>query len=155
MNKVITTSLRLPLFLVAWLISACSMQFISDFDLQSMQDMRRAAKMVDSFYIMLEEVPPEQRTYDNSKEAYAMIKAELNALKLSQEIRPLNELTTKQVQIAIDLWQEDISFHKKYDSMSDFVIGRHRSQFNRLFRAMIQGEQAKPSNQQNSNQPTP
>ena len=102
MNKVISTSLRLPIFLLAWLISACSMQFISDFDLQSMQDMQRVAKMVDSFYIMLEEVPAEERTYDNSKEGYARIKAELNALKLSQEIRPLNELTTKQVKIAID-----------------------------------------------------
>ena len=127
------------------------MQFISDFDLQSMQDMQRVAKMVDSFYIMLEEVPAEERTYDNSKEGYARIKAELNALKLSQEIRPLNELTTKQVKIAIDLWQEDINFHKKYDSMSDFVIGRHRSQFNRLFRSMIQGEQAKPDTRKPSN----
>ncbi len=146
MNKSIFKSLRMPVVLLSLILSACSMQFISDFDKQSMRDMQRVAKMVDGFYIRLEELPTDQRAYANSSESYAAIKAELNALKLSQEIRPLNELTTKQTQIAIDLWQEDIDSHKQFDSISDFIIQRHRSQFNRLFRSMIQGEQAKSKN---------
>lgn len=146
MKHIFTCSFRAAIILMGVLLSACSMQFISDYDEASIQDMRSVARMVDTFYVMLAEVPVEQRQYQNSAFEYSRIKVELNALKLSQEVRPMNELTARQVQIAIDLWQQDIDAHKAKNGISNFILNKHRKQFNRLFRSMILGEQSKPTN---------
>ena len=83
------------------------------------------------------------------------IDVELQALKTRQELRALNELTLKQVNITISLFKQDREQHKKQDTISNFLLKRHRKQYNRLFLAMIKGEEAKKipqSNQQPTNQ---
>lgn len=139
--------LRKPMHLLAALVmlclSACSMQFISDYDEESIAKMLDVAKQVDAFYLNLADVPTEARHYQASAAHYNQILVELNALKLSQEVRQLNELTVQQVDIAISLWQQDISAHRESDGISDFILNRHRQQFHRIFRSMILGERAK------------
>lgn len=130
------------------LLSGCALNLISDYDEQSLQDMERIAKQVDMFYAKLLYTPSEQRHYQNFNQDYITIEVELNALKTRQQIRELNELTFKQVQIAQNLWHQDMQQHKKNDGISDFIIKRHRKQFNRVFLAMIKGEQSKPISQQ-------
>jgi len=134
--------------LLLMLLSACSLNLISDYDEQSLQDMERIAKQVDMFYAKLLYTSSEQRDYQQFSSDYIHIEVELNALKTRQEIRELNELTLKQVLIAQNLWQQDMQRHKKNDGISDFIAKRHRQQFNRIFLAMIKGEQSKPTSQQ-------
>lgn len=124
--------------------SGCSMQIISEYDQVSMQNMQRIAKLVDEFYARLATQPLQSRPFEASEADYVRIEVELNALKLSQQVRELNDLTIKQVDIVIKLWLQDIEAHKKKDNVSNFIINRHRNQFNRTFLAMIKGEQSKP-----------
>jgi len=62
---------------------------------------------------------------------------------MQNQIRPLNEESTRQVQIVLKLWIDDRTSHKKNDSISDIIATLHRSQYNRLFIAIARGEEAK------------
>lgn len=135
--------------LSALLLSACSMNIISSYDKQSMAQMLDLAKQVDAFYLQLADQPGDARPYQDSSEAYNHILTELYGLRRSQTVRALNDLTVKQVDIAIELWQQDIAAHKQNDGISNFILQRHREQFDRVFLAMIQGESAKATNADN------
>ena len=125
-------------------LNACAINQISDYDAQSMNQMQLVAKKVDYFYAQVSYLPKANRTYQQSAKQYLEIEVDLNALKLRQQVRSTNELTLKQVEIAQTLWHEDRLSHQKKDTISDFIIKRHRQQFNRVFLAMITGEDSKP-----------
>jgi len=127
------------------LLNACALNQISDYDVRSMNQMQLVAKKVDYFYAQISYQPKEKRTYSQSAKQYLEIEVDLNALKLRQQARPTNELTLKQVEIAQTLWSEDRKSHQKKDTISDFIIKRHRQQFSRVFLAMIKGEESKPT----------
>jgi len=138
---------RILLFLkIAILISTlsgCALQMISSFDVKTEQQIMELAKQVDRFYTELQALPPEKRTFQFSKSIYLSIEVELAALHLRQQVRTLNDLTTKQVVIVQTLWQQDKSRHQQSDGISNFLVKRRKQQYQRLFLAMIRGEQAK------------
>jgi len=67
----------------------------------------------------------------------------LRSLLLQNKVRPLNEESVRQTEIAIELWLDDKENHKENNSVSDFIIKQHREQFSRIFTAMAIGESAK------------
>ncbi len=142
--KSIHLTKAIMLSIILLLLNACAINQISDYDQKSMDQMESVAMKVDYFFTELSYMPKTQRTYESSKSQYIDIDVELNALKLRQQIRTTNELTLKQVEIAQTLWREDRLSHQKKDTISDFIIKRHRKQFNRVFLAMITGEDSKP-----------
>ncbi|UAA37905.1 hypothetical protein KIH87_14555 [Paraneptunicella aestuarii] len=146
MKYLIKQPLRYAVLLMALLASACSMQIISDFDQVSFNKMMQVSSRIDGFYLRLMYLPKEERTYTQSDSQYIDIEVELNALRRMQQYRPMNELTLKQVDIAIDLWLQDKKAHQEKDTVSDFIIKRHREQFTQVFDAMITGELSKPIN---------
>ncbi len=137
--------LRLGLVLCLCLfMSACSMSFISDYDQASMDEMQLINKKIDRFFITMTYADPADRGYEKFKDAYLDIDVELNALRTMQSVRPMNDLTVKQVDILLDLWKQERAAHQKSKGLSNFIIKLHRSQYNRLLMAMIKGESAKP-----------
>ena len=126
------------------LMSGCALNLVSDYDQESLQSMELLAKKVDLFYAKLAMVSPKERGFKRFNQDYVAIDVDLNALLTRQKIRAVNELTTKQVVIAQNLWSQDMQLHKQRDTISDFIVKRHRQQFNRLFLAMIKGEESKP-----------
>jgi hypothetical protein len=137
--------LRLGLLLCLCLfMSACSMSFISDYDQASMNEMQLVNKKIDRFFITMTYADPADRGYEKFKAAYLDIDVELNALRTMQSVRPMNELTVKQVDILLNLWKQERAGHQKSNGLSNFIIKLHRSQYNRLLMAMIKGESAKP-----------
>ena len=127
------------------LLNACAINQVSDYDAQSLNQMQLVAKKVDYFYAQLSYLPKDKRTYQQSAKQYLEVEVDLNALKLRQQIRSTNELTLKQVEIAQALWSDDRKTHQKKNTISDFIIKRHRQQFQRVFLAMIKGEESKPT----------
>lgn len=138
------TMQRTLILLSALYLAGCSMMFISDYDQASVDQMQLVNKKIDRFFIELEFAEPENRKYSAFKASYVDISVELNALKTMQAVRPMNDLTVKQVDILLDLWKLERTTHQDKDSISNFLIKRHRSQYNRLLTAMIKGEKAKP-----------
>lgn len=144
MNKAYYPNKALCLLLVfTFMLSGCALQLISDFDARSLESMERIAQKVNRFYLGLSYQVKGERLYKTSHSVYLNIEAELEALKNRQMIRPMNELTLEQVEITLKLWREDRLRHKAADSLSDFLIKRRKSQYQRLFLAMIKGEETK------------
>jgi hypothetical protein len=125
------------------LFCGCAIQLVSARDEVTLQQMETLAQEVDHFFIQLSYIPASVRDYKSSKSRYLDIEVKLNALKMRQEIREMNELTLKQVEIAIELWTKDRKRHQVKENFSDFMVKRYRSQYKRLFLAMIKGEEVK------------
>jgi len=129
--------------LILSMASGCALQMVSNFDRQTEQQIMDVAKKVDRFYVQLSELSKEKRTFHFSQSTYLNIEVELSALLMRQKVRELNELTTKQVEITQNLWLQDKKQHQQANSISDFLIKTRKQQYQRLFLAMIRGEQAK------------
>jgi len=134
--------LLLVLFFTS-MFSGCSIQLLAERDEVSLQQMEKLAQDVDLLFTQLLYMPPDRRDYQSNAAKYLSVEVKLNALKMRQESRVMNELTIKQLDIAIDLWAQDRKRHEHQNSFTDFMLKRYRSQYKRLFLAMIKGEEAK------------
>lgn len=121
----------------------CTLQLVADYDQSTLQQLELVAKKVDRLYVELSYTPEQQRTYQKVTSQYLDIEVSLEALKTRQQLRALNELTLKQVDITISLFRQDRELHKQRNTVSDFLLKRRRKQYNRLFISMIKGEEAK------------
>lgn len=121
----------------------CTLQLVADYDQSTLQQLELVAKKVDRLYVELSYTPEQQRSYQKVASQYLDIEVSLEALKTRQQLRELNELTLKQVDITISLFRQDRELHKQRNTVSDFLLKRRRKQYNRLFISMIKGEEAK------------
>jgi len=131
------------LVLIVYTISGCRVQYVADYDDNIRNDIISIAEEIDMFYTLLLETPEADRTYESFKEDYLDIEVSLRSLLMKNKIRPLNEESTRQTEIALELWLEDKEAHKEDDTVSDFIVNQHRSQFQRIFIAMAIGESVK------------
>ncbi len=131
--------------LIALIPSDSSIQVVARFDDQVVQQATQIAQSIDQFFTRLLYLAAEQRTYRGSQHSYLEISVALTALKRQQEIRPLNDLSLRQSELALELWQQDRLQHQNSDGITDFFIQRHRSHYQQLMHALMQGEQAKPA----------
>jgi hypothetical protein len=133
------------IFLITVLLSSngCAVQYIADYDASIKDEIVQVAKKVDLFWGALLDTQSADRKYDKFKGQYNQIETDIRGLVMKNEIRALNKESTKQANIALELWVEDRSIHKENDGFSDFEAKQHRKQFNRVFTAMAKGEEAK------------
>jgi len=125
------------------LLPSCALQIISPYDQQTLAQMTLIAKKVDRHFLALHYLTVDERDFSYFKNSYLDIAVELQALNNRQQIRSINELTSRQVDIAMTLWQQHTEQHQKANSLSNFLTNRYRKQYNRLFLAMIKGEAVK------------
>lgn len=121
----------------------CTVQYVAVYDESIKNEIIRIAGEVEMFYATVLEVDTSLRGYNNFKDRYLVIEVDLRTLLTRNKIRPLNEESTKQTEIALELWLGDKEKHKRNDSVSDFIINSHRNQFQRIFIAMAKGEAVK------------
>lgn len=121
----------------------CAVKYVADYDASIKDEIIQVAKKVDLFWGALLDTKSTDRKYDKYKDQYNEVETDIRGLVMKNEIRALNKESTKQANIALELWVEDRSIHKKDDSFSDFEAKAHRKQFNRVFIAMAKGEEAK------------
>ncbi|KZN53554.1 hypothetical protein N474_21070 [Pseudoalteromonas luteoviolacea CPMOR-2] len=121
----------------------CSLHLISEYDRASQRNMLSLMKKIDGFYLHMSNVAPDKRQFSHYVSGYTNIEVEINALLQRQKVRELNELTVKQVEILLELWQQGRLAHKSKDGISGFIIKRRRSEYQRVMLAMIRGEESK------------
>ena len=131
------------LIFISFILFQCTVKYVAEYDATVKEEIVQIAKKVDLFWGNLIDTDINQRSYDLFKDRYNEIETELRGLLMKNEIRPLNEESTKQAQILLDLWIQDKEIHKESNSFSDFEAKRHREQFTRVFTAMAKGEDIK------------
>lgn len=129
--------------MLAAVVSGCTYHYVADYDAQVVEDINLISKKIDIFFGKLMETPAQERTYQQFKDAYIEVEADLRLLLRCNEIRPLNQETTKQINITLKLWLDDKAKHEQKNTVSNFIAKKHREQFCRLFVAMAKGELAK------------
>ena len=133
----------ISIFLSLIFLASCSVKYVADYDSSIKEETVNVAKQVDLFWGNLLDTPVSNRQYAQFKDQYNLIETEIRGLLIKNQIRALNELSTKQIEILLGLWIEDKESHKTEDTFSDFLANRHRQQFVRLFVAIAKGEEAK------------
>jgi len=131
------------LLLCLFLTSGCAVEMISPYDDKTVEQMERIDQKIDHFYLILQSVPEKDRSFTHYSSVYLDIDVQIRSLERRQEVREKNEETLKQTRILASLWKQDIAIHKKQNSISDFMIKRRMSQYQRLMNTMIVGELAK------------
>jgi hypothetical protein len=125
------------------LIKGCTVQYVAEYDESIKNEIIRISAEIDKFYGELLETQKNERTYENFKDEYIGIEVDLRTLLTRNKIRPLNEESTRQTEIALELWLNDKEQHKANETVGDFIINQHRNQFQRIFIAMAIGEEVK------------
>lgn len=132
------------LFLLIYFGAAgCTVKYVAEYDTTIKDEIVQISKKVDLFWGDLLDTPSNERKYGKFKVKYNEIEADIRGLVMRNEIRPLNDESTKQAKIALGLWVQDRELHRNNDGFSDFEAKRHRVQFTRVFTAMAKGEEAK------------
>ena len=129
--------------LIAFSVAGCAVNFVAEYNAAIQEEIIQTARKVDLFWGELMDTNIGDRQYDNFKDKYNEIETDIRVLLMKNEIRALNEESTKQAKIALDLWMEDRKLHKTNNTFSDFEAQRHRTQYTRIFTAMAKGEEAK------------
>jgi uncharacterized protein related to proFAR isomerase len=144
MRNVLPTKLIFVLFIAGLLSnSGCAIRYVADYDASIKEEIVQVAKEIDLFWGKLLDMNASERTYSKFKDQYVQVETDIRALVMKNEIRTFNKESTKQANIALDLWVEDREIHKKNDTFSDFEAKRHRKQYIRVFTALAKGEDLK------------
>jgi predicted secreted Zn-dependent protease len=98
---------------------------------------------VDQFYGALLERQQDQRPYAQFSSQYVEIESELRSLVTRNQVRPLNQESTKISQTILDLWQKYKAAHQKTNGYTTAIATLHRNRFTRLFNAAASAEEAK------------
>lgn len=130
-------------FLFPVFFFGCTVQYVAEYDESIKTEIVRIAAQVEMFYADILETDEAERVYENFRDRYISIEVDLRTLLLRNKIRPLNEESTKQTEIALELWIDDKEQHKSENTVSNFIINSHRKQFQRIFIAMAKGEAVK------------
>ncbi len=138
--------LKIPsrwLFILFFLLSGCSVQLVADYDPQTMLKIQQINNQIDLLYMQMSVLPAKERRYDQFQHQYLNIDVEIRGFVRLQKWRKMNEETYKQAEILATLWQQDMAQHQKNGYLSDFLLKRHRAQYQRLLDTIAQGELAK------------
>lgn len=127
------------------LMMGCAAPHKAAYDAASKADIVEVAKRVDLFWITLQDIPEDARTYTMFQGQYHVIENDLRALVMRNEIRPFNQTSTYQAQMALALWMAEKAAHKDTNNLADGRAQKRQKEFHELFLAMAKGEDVKRS----------
>lgn len=81
-----------------------------------------SSKMIDNLLLEMASVPDGQRIYAAFADEYRQIDVELRSLLLMNEVRPINEISSAQIEIFKKQWDKLQEYHRTKDSLSTFFI---------------------------------
>jgi len=136
-------------FLILGLISFllfnfnCSVKLVANYDADTEKQIFDTAKLVDTFYGELLETKESERQYENFSNKYREIETEINMLIMRNEVRSLNEESTKISKNILTLWIKYKERHKEKDTYSTGNAQLERKRFITNFSYALGAEQAK------------
>lgn len=125
------------------LICSCSVKLVANYDADTEKQIFKTAKLVDTFYGELLDTKESRRNYDKFSKKYREIETEINMLIMRNEIRSLNEESTKISKNIMTLWLKYMNRHKEKDTYSNGNAKLDRKRFITNFSYAAGAEQAK------------
>lgn len=125
---------------------ACRVTMVAPYDEKIAQQIQLISKKIDKLYLTMLEVSednPPERTYSLFADQYIEIEVELNALLLQNQLRPLNNESIRNSEIAIETWIKYKEKHKQENTLTDFEIDLNRDYFRDLFMVLLVGEEVR------------
>lgn len=138
MKKIIL--LLIPFF---FLISSCKVQYVADYNERVEEEILKVYEDIERFYLRMSLVSENERTFNKFEADYLNIEISLQTLFLRNKIRPLNDESIKQTENIITLWNKVKEEHKNEDKVKSYILQKHRGHFQRMFIAMLIGEEKK------------
>lgn len=141
--------------LFSLIISACKVQFVSDYGARLADQTEEIAQTIDFFYLNMKENTETEyngRTYQNFVDDYLRIEVKLNSLVRKNSIQPLNASSAAVCEIVLEEWIENREEHKKNDGISDDIIDTERKRMNQLFFAVLVAKNGKELLESNPNE---
>ncbi len=117
-------------------LTSCSFALLPPYNQEVAAQIENTAKAIDRFYLnMLErsEAAKGERNYSNFLSGYIDIEVELNSLYNKNRIRPLNKVSTRNCEIAVQRWREYKEEHKIQNTISNGLIAYRRKYMGDLF----------------------
>lgn len=139
----VKTNHVLWLMICILLISGCSVQFVSKYDEQTMNELSTLDFRIETLYRQMLAISEDQRLYDHYASDYIGIQVAISSCQRYQSRRKNNQETQKQITILMNLWQQDMQTHKTKNTLSDFLVKRRINQYRRLIDTIMDGEIAK------------
>lgn len=146
-------SVRVKVYVKVYLIvmlagfySACRVTMVAPYDEHIARQIQLISKKIDKLYLTILDMPdddPSARAYSLFAEQYIDIEVDLNALLLQNRLRPLNNESTRNVEIALETWIKYKKKHKEVNTISDFDLDLNRYYFRDLFMVLLMGEEVR------------
>jgi hypothetical protein len=130
------------IFLLAFTLSSCRVSWVPEYSAQLEDQITRAAKATDKLYIDMLDIPVNNRTYDNFKERYNEIEAEINSIKLKNEARAKNGdflVINKNLKDAFD---EAKKYHKDNSTLSNGEVKAYQASLSGFWKPLYVAELA-------------
>jgi hypothetical protein len=126
------------------LVSASYKHTIATFDSQTKESIIIVAKLIDDFLVRLADAPPDQRSFDMFRDDYRKIEVELRQLKLRTAARPLNSISTAQVEIIFRMWGRFKELHQKKGNISPVFVQEYNKLVTKGLSEILELEEHKP-----------
>jgi hypothetical protein len=127
------------------LVISCKVTLVPTYDADIAKQIELVTKKVDKFYLTMFETTTESngREYSNFVKEYIDIEVELNSLLNTNRVRPLNTESTRNCEIARDIWVKYKEKHKSDNGISDVDIELNLDYLRDLFVVIQIGEGVK------------
>jgi hypothetical protein len=117
---------------------------IATFDSRTKESAFLVAKLIDDFSIRLANAPADRRSFDMFRDDYRKVEVELRQLKLRNATRPLNSISTAQVEIMFRMWHRFKEQHQTKDNVSPEFIQEWQKQVTYGLSQILELEERKP-----------
>jgi len=117
---------------------------IATYDLRTEESAFQVARLVDDFFLRIIGSPENKAWYDLFRDDYRRIEAEMLQLQLRNNVRPLNSLSTSQVEDMIEMWKEIEQLHKKEGVLSPSFAKSKLEDCRAILSVIVAFEESKP-----------
>jgi hypothetical protein len=108
-------------------LSSCKVIWVPDYNAKLEDQIAKTAKANDKLYIDMLDAAPNKRDYDQYKEKYNDIEADINAIQLANEARNNNASFLVINKNLKDAFQEAKKYHKDKQVLSDGEIKSYQA----------------------------
>lgn len=132
--------------LILFAVSSCTVKWVGDYDAEAATNIQKVAKTTDAFLLSMmltSSTDDGSRNFDNYAGGYAAIESELVSLRLQNQVRPINEHSSRISEIALEIWLGYLNEHKENDTVSDGILQLNRLYMQDVFKAMLIAEEGK------------
>lgn len=134
---------KLSAFLfLAFIFTSCKVMLVPQYSAELDSQITNTAKATDLLYIDMLDVPQSKRTYDNYKERYNEIEAEINSIQLKNEGRPKNGDFLVIIKNLKDAFAEAKKYHKEKSTLSDGEAISYRATLSGFWKPLYVAERA-------------